>query len=274
MGRGHSDDCEHFSINVERAFASAQAAVIILTGDDIARLGKRYLSPHDQLYEKNLTRQARPNVIFEAGIAFGSYPNRTVLVSFGRTRPISDIDGINILHLSDSPESRQKLASRMKNAGCDVVTDNKSDWLKAGDFTSAYHDDLDHFATDKHAGLKVAHLHASPQEGATYRPKVWVDLRNENDFCIDVRHLGWTESRAGVQIKNGFQSMQLKIGRHWCPKEEGVDSLHVPASSLIRVWIQPSERHDMDDLTERCKTAGRIGLLNLTVDGRAIEIDV
>ncbi len=106
---------------IERAFSHAQAAIIILTGDDLARLGKRYLSEHDDAYERDLTRQARPNVIFEAGMAFGLDPTRTVIVSFGKTRPISDIAGINILHLSDTPESRQKLAGRLKNAGCDVM---------------------------------------------------------------------------------------------------------------------------------------------------------
>src|SRR5258707_1032798 len=37
---------------LDRAFARAQAAVVLLTGDDVARLGKHYLSPHDPPEEK------------------------------------------------------------------------------------------------------------------------------------------------------------------------------------------------------------------------------
>jgi hypothetical protein len=65
---------------VDIAFSKAQAAVILLTGDDMARLGRRYLTPSDQEYEKRLTPQARPNVIFEMGMAFGKYPGRTLIV--------------------------------------------------------------------------------------------------------------------------------------------------------------------------------------------------
>src|SRR5260370_19461326 len=202
---------------IERAFSHAQSAVIILPVDDLARLGKRYLSEHDDAYERNLTRQARPNGIFEAGMAFGLYTTRTVIVSFGKTRPISDIAGINILHLSDTPESRQKLAGRLKNAACDVSTDGKTDWLKAGDFASAFHGDPDQ--VDKHAGLKIARRRASADETATYKPKLWVELRNDSDSCLEVKHLGSLETRAGVHIRNAFQSMQLKIGKHWCPKD-------------------------------------------------------
>ena len=259
---------------IERAFSMAQAAVVILSGDDLARLGKRYLTPHDQAHERNITRQARPNVIFEAGMAFGQYPTRTVIVSFDRTRPISDIDGINILHLTDTAESRHKLAGRLKNAGCDVVTDGKTDWIAAGSFAAAYHDDPDHLPTDKHAGLRIINRHASREESAKFKPKVWVDLVNDNDLCVEVSSPGWKESPGGIKIAGSFSSMHLKLGRYWCPKEEGLGSLHVPASYVFRVWVQPTAAHTMEDLEERCKTGGRIGTLTLKVDGRAVQIEV
>jgi predicted nucleotide-binding protein len=90
---------------LETGFSAAQAAVVILTGDDMARVGKRYLLPHDPIDEKILTPQPRPNVLFEAGMALGRYPNRTVLVSLGSYRKFSDIDGRHIVYLSNKAES-------------------------------------------------------------------------------------------------------------------------------------------------------------------------
>src|SRR5881392_4039725 len=78
---------------LEAGFSIAQAAAVILTGEDMARLGKRYLKRDDSNDEKILTSQPRANVLFEAGMALGKYPNRTVLVSMGSYRKFSDIDG-------------------------------------------------------------------------------------------------------------------------------------------------------------------------------------
>ena len=66
---------------VDKAFDSAQAILALLTGDDLARIGTRY-------GVEALTPQPRSNVIFEAGMAFGRVPNRTVLVALGRVRPL------------------------------------------------------------------------------------------------------------------------------------------------------------------------------------------
>lgn len=78
---------------IDIAFTNAQAAVILLTGDDMVRLGRRYLSDHDPADEKHLSPQARPNVLFEMGMAFGKYPHRTVIVALGATRQFSDTVG-------------------------------------------------------------------------------------------------------------------------------------------------------------------------------------
>jgi predicted nucleotide-binding protein len=258
---------------IERAFANAQAALVILTGDDLARLGKRYLSEQDEPYEHRLTRQARPNVIFEAGMAFGNHPGRTVIVSFGKTRPISDIAGTNILYLSDSPESRQKLAGRLKNAGCAADTENKSDWLKAGDFGSAFHEP-DQVSGNAQAGLTITRRRADPEEKANYKPKVWVDIRNDSGACLTIRHMGWSPTRAGISIKYGPPSMQLKIGRYWCPEKEGVEQLHVPSGETLRTWVQPAQQHDMKDLEQRCESEGKIGNLLLRVDDINVQIPV
>ncbi len=119
---------------LEAAFREAAAVVVLLTPDDEARLRKKFLKPRDPDYEKKLTGQARPNVLFEAGMAFGKNPNSTVLIQFGDIRPFSDVGGRHILRLSDDPTSRQEFATKLANAGCNVDTFG-TDWLSAGDFS-------------------------------------------------------------------------------------------------------------------------------------------
>lgn len=116
---------------IDAAFANARAAVVLLTGDDLACLKEEYISQHDDDTERKPTPQARPNVLFELGMAFGRKPEHTIIVEFGKTRPISDSIGRNVIRFVDTPEFRQKLAGRLLNAGCAVNTSFKSDWLTA-----------------------------------------------------------------------------------------------------------------------------------------------
>jgi len=117
------------------AFDQAAAVIVLLTPDDEAKLKKKYLKANDPQYERKLTGQARPNVIFEAGRAFGSHPNQTIIVEIGETRPFSDTGGIHSIRMTDSAEARKDLAQRLETAGCAVDTDG-DDWLSAGDFSS------------------------------------------------------------------------------------------------------------------------------------------
>jgi len=122
---------------LDHAFAEAQAVVVLITGDDVARLGTRFAEPHDPPEETDPTPQARPNVLFEAGMAFGKYPERTVLVHLGKTRPFSDVVGRNVLYISNDIKKRQGLADRLRTAGSDVKVENRTDWHTAGDFDGA-----------------------------------------------------------------------------------------------------------------------------------------
>jgi hypothetical protein len=72
-------------------------------------------------------------VLFEAGWAFGAYPNKTLLVRVGNTRPISDLGGKHIMRLSNSPASRKELAQRLKKMKFKVNT-NGTSWLTGGNF--------------------------------------------------------------------------------------------------------------------------------------------
>lgn len=115
-------------------FRTAAAVVVLLTPDDEARLKPEFRKHTDPAFEKELTGQARPNVLFEAGRAFGSHPDSTVLVQIGVLRTFSDTAGIHVVHLSNAVESRKELADKLEAAGCAVdITGN--DWMSEGDFS-------------------------------------------------------------------------------------------------------------------------------------------
>lgn len=119
---------------LQTAFSKAQAVVVLLTPDDEARLKREFQAPSDPAYEKRLTGQARPNVLFEAGMAFGTHPEQTVLVEVGTLRPFSDTYGRHVVHLSNDGKKRQELMIKLQNAGCEVDFVG-TDWQNDGDFT-------------------------------------------------------------------------------------------------------------------------------------------
>lgn len=114
------------------AFQHAQAVVVLLTPDDEARLRPELQKEGDPDHERVLFGQARPNVIFEAGMALVSHPEQTLLVQFGIVRPFSDVTGRHIVHMDGSGEKRQELASRLEDAGCPVNLSG-TDWHRVGD---------------------------------------------------------------------------------------------------------------------------------------------
>lgn len=117
---------------LDAAFDSAQAVVVLQTPDDVAYLHESLTYPADPECQAQL--QPRPNVLFEAGMAFGRHPERTILVEFGQVKAYSDIHGRHVLRLDGSVKKRQELASRLRTAGCEVNTDG-TDWHDAGDLT-------------------------------------------------------------------------------------------------------------------------------------------
>ena len=118
---------------LDAAFSQAQAVVVLLTPDDEARLRPKFAQDDDPPHEKDLSGQARPNVLFEAGMAMGRDSERTVLVEIGRLRPFSDIAGMHVVRFDGSTQRRQELAQRLEAAGCEVSRKG-TDWHTAGDF--------------------------------------------------------------------------------------------------------------------------------------------
>jgi predicted nucleotide-binding protein len=115
---------------VSQGLDDAQVVVILLTGDDEVRQSKEGEEGEELSYP-----QARPNVLFEAGLAFSRYENRTILVQVGRVRPCPDLRGRTMVRLSDSPGSRWDFMHRLRIVGCKVNFDGK--WNTTGNFTIA-----------------------------------------------------------------------------------------------------------------------------------------
>lgn len=116
---------------VDGALSEAGAIVALLTPDDEARLAKHLWAEHENALEKERLLQPRQNVLFEAGVAYGRAPERTVLIRVGSHRPMSDLAGHHILQLDDSPQSRQSVADALRAAGCPVDLSG-TDWFRAG----------------------------------------------------------------------------------------------------------------------------------------------
>ncbi|WP_408065783.1 TIR domain-containing protein [Zhihengliuella flava] len=90
-----------------------------MTPDEVARLQPRYGHGNGDV-EIQPSAQARPNVLFEAGMPLGRDTKRTMLVEVGQVRPFSDVAGRHSSRLGNSAASRQALATRLSTAGCDV----------------------------------------------------------------------------------------------------------------------------------------------------------
>lgn len=115
------------------AFSKSQAIIALLTPDDEVKLKGEFIDEDDPLEEKEVSGQARPNVLFEAGMALGKNPLKTILVTVGKIKPFSDVAGRHIIRLDNSGVKRQEIADRLKTAGCAVSLDGR-DWHTVGNF--------------------------------------------------------------------------------------------------------------------------------------------
>lgn len=115
------------------AFSKAQSVIVLLSPDDEVKLKEEYQNETDDDFEKEVFGQARPNVLFEGGMAMGRNPERTIFVQVGKIRPFSDIVGRHIIKLDNDIGKRQDLANRLKKAGCNINL-RGTDWHNTGDF--------------------------------------------------------------------------------------------------------------------------------------------
>jgi hypothetical protein len=104
-----------------------------LAPEDEVRLHPAFHNEGESDSETRFSFQARPNVLFEMGMAMALFPDSTIIVELGNMRPFSDVDGRHVIRLNDSTEMRQALALRLRTAKCLVDLDG-TDWHRAGRF--------------------------------------------------------------------------------------------------------------------------------------------
>lgn len=176
-----------------RGFQEAQAAVVLLTPDDEARLHVHLRGQNEPPHETQLTCQPRPNVLIEAGMALAFQPDRTIIVQIGQIRPATDLSGRHVVHLGSSG-SLLALARRLQTAGCpanltasDIMNDGRFAKLKA----------REREATTAAQGLPKGHrLDLPVMAAAPAELRARLVDRGRNDHLLEL------QNRGGVPLNN------------------------------------------------------------------------
>jgi len=87
--------------------------------------------------------QARPNVIFEAGMAYALYPERTIMAVLGEAELFSDLQGVHYVALNN--RRRGALRTKLIGIKCEVNkdTDAWNDPERAGDFDACLPEEVE-----------------------------------------------------------------------------------------------------------------------------------
>ncbi|MBD3353869.1 MAG: hypothetical protein GF364_20470 [Candidatus Lokiarchaeota archaeon] len=117
-------------------FDRADCVIILMTPDEKVQLRDKFWNGFDSIIDKDIRFQPRPNVIFEAGLAFGINKKKTILVKWGDIYDFSDISGMHFLSLNNSRKSRSDLIKKLKASGLKIKIINE-EWLKIGEFGDA-----------------------------------------------------------------------------------------------------------------------------------------
>lgn len=118
---------------INKGMSLAHAVIALITPDEFSTLRPEYRYDGDDL-EHKARWQARPNVIFEAGIAFAKNPKSTFFVLLGNPKLFTDVDGISYFRLDATVQRRADLFDALETAGC-AVTKSRA-WMDVGDFDS------------------------------------------------------------------------------------------------------------------------------------------
>lgn len=123
----------HIGKIVREGMARAHGVIALFTADEYSHIRPELAGKKEG---QDLRRwQARPNVLFEAGMAYARDPERVVLVRLGDVALFSDVAGISYLSPNNDPsKDRSVLRETLKQMGCNVTEGTA--WMKEGDFVS------------------------------------------------------------------------------------------------------------------------------------------
>ena len=133
--RGTGQSTPNIQSILDYAFNAAQACVVLLTPDEEVRLRPEYVSDRDNQVWLETGGQARPNVLWEGGMAYGRDHEKTVIVEIGSLRPFTDISGLHTIRIDGSVETIKLLADSLESAGCPVNLKG-TDWMDTEDWKS------------------------------------------------------------------------------------------------------------------------------------------
>ena len=121
---------------LDRLLQQAQAVVVLFTGDDEAQLRSEFFINGDSENDRVLFPQPRPNVLFEAGMAFSHswLAPRTILVEAGKVRICHALEGRHRIKLSNKLEDRWALVRSLEAVGCAVEIPSNELVREVGDF--------------------------------------------------------------------------------------------------------------------------------------------
>ena len=117
---------------LDSEFERVQALVVLFSPDDEVKLKDQFVKANEVQTEGRYLGQARPNVIFEAGMAMASHPEKTIMVRVGEVKEFSDLAGRHMVHLDNSFTSRNDFAGRL--AKLCTVDRSGHDWPSVGRF--------------------------------------------------------------------------------------------------------------------------------------------
>ena len=103
---------------ITAALEHVRCVVVLFTPDDDVSL-RTDLARDEAEARAQTGRQARPNVLIEAGMAFALFPDRTIIVEVGDLRPITDLQGLHTIRYDATAQSRGALMARLRSCGCE-----------------------------------------------------------------------------------------------------------------------------------------------------------
>lgn len=219
---------------VERGMNEAQGIIALITADEYSAVRPEYRYDHDE--PDQIARwQARPNVLFEAGMAFGRDRNRVVFVLLGNPKLFTDVAGVHVLRPTNDPSGDRVIlrGTLAQGMACDVEP-HSTDWMTAGDFVGCVANDVGAVPQDPFVGPTTTAEHAadadgSPLFGLTRDAQSIVEWLTEQYLDAGYpSHRGWSFS-PGAEQRTTFAELRahglIKTmgsgGRNWVLTDAG-----------------------------------------------------
>jgi predicted nucleotide-binding protein len=219
-----TDGSPYVGAALRKGIDEAQAVIAMFTPDEEAflRVGT---GPRDTAADQHRW-QARPNVLFEAGMAMGMAESKTILVTVGADVSLfSDTDGRHCVRMDNSAPRRQELKLRLEKRLCDI-DDKGVDWLSAaagGDFEGCLQTPAQAVPavapTSPHASSTAVLTVTMSDEGRIPRLKRWLKQKPDHliwDIPIECTEI---EREAGVPADSADRLAAKWVEAPWKVKE-------------------------------------------------------